>query len=130
MEFSIEKKRPVGILTFDNYEQWFDLFGEWTMGEGIDFVLRKTVYEYAYVDRFNGFGIGSTPSSSSSPEKRTLEVAKLLEKLKVTEKQPLQGHWDVTRLEKWVKAIAKVRYIIKIWFRYLKNRAYIYIIKI
>src|ERR1700722_11231706 len=114
MEFSIEKKRPVGILTFDNYEQWFDLFGEWTMGEGIDFVLRKTVYEYAYVDRFNGFGTGSTPSSSSSPEKRTLEVAELLEKLKITEKQPLQGHWDVTRLEKWVKAEAKVRYIIKI----------------
>jgi hypothetical protein len=69
MEFSIEKKRLVGILTFDNWEQWFDLFGEWTKGEGIDFVLRKTVYEYAYVvDRFNGFGTGSTPSSSSTVE--------------------------------------------------------------
>jgi hypothetical protein len=34
------------------------------MGEGIDFVLHKTVYEYTYVDRFNGFGTGLTSSSS------------------------------------------------------------------
>jgi hypothetical protein len=100
MEFSIEKKRPVGILTADNWEQWFYLFGEWTKGEGIDFVLRKTVHEYAYVDRFNGFGTGSTPSSSStSPEKRPLEVADLLQSLGITEKQPLQGYWDVSRLK-------------------------------
>jgi hypothetical protein len=70
------------------------------MAEGIDFVLHKTVYEYTYIDRFNSFGTSSTSSSSSSPEKRTLKVAELLEKLKITEKQPLQGHWDMTRLEK------------------------------
>ena len=84
MESSIEKKRPVGILTFDNWEQWFDFFGEWTKGEGIDFVLRKTVYEYAYIDRFNGFGTGSTPSLVLVLKKRTLEVAELLESLKIT----------------------------------------------
>jgi hypothetical protein len=59
------------------------------MAEGIDFVLHKIVYEYAYIDWFNGFGTSSTPSSSSSPEKWTLEVAELLESLKIIEKQPL-----------------------------------------
>jgi hypothetical protein len=89
MESSIEKKRPVGILTHDNQEEWFYLFKEWAKGEGIDYVLRKTAKEYAYSEQFNGFGTGSTPSSSSSPEKRSLEVANLLESLNITERQPL-----------------------------------------
>jgi hypothetical protein len=47
---SLQKKRPVETLTYENWEQWFDLFGDWAKGEGIEFVLRKTVIEYFWYD--------------------------------------------------------------------------------
>ena len=45
---SLQKKRPVDTLIYNNSEEWFYLFQEWTKGEGIDFILHKTAQEYAY----------------------------------------------------------------------------------
>ena len=71
---------------------------------------------------FNSFGTGLTLSSSSAtttqtPENavpRPIEVRDLLESLNIVEDMPLRGYWDVTRLEKWSKAEAKIRYTITI----------------
>ena len=49
MDSTLQKKRPVDTLTFDNWEEWFYLFFEWSKGEGIDYVLRKTVQQYAHI---------------------------------------------------------------------------------
>jgi len=118
---SLEKKRPVDTLTYDNSEEWFYLFQEWTKGEGIDFILRKTAQEYAYLPEkpFNGFGTSTTPSSShtTTPESRAVrsfEIQDLLESLNITEALPLQGIWDQARLEKWSKAESRMRYILTI----------------
>jgi hypothetical protein len=95
---SLQKKRPVDILTPDNSEEWFYLFKEWAKGEGIDFVLRKTAQQYAYQDTqpFAGFGSGTTPGSSNTttPENvlaRSLDIQDLLESLNINEDMPLQG---------------------------------------
>jgi hypothetical protein len=64
MDSSIQKKRPVDTLTYENSEQWFYLFKKWAKGEGIDFVLRKTAQQYALhgAQPFAGFGTGTTPT--------------------------------------------------------------------
>ena len=112
MDSSLHKKRPVDTLTYDNWEEWFYLFQEWSKGEGIDYVLRKTVRQYAYqvAQPFSGFGTGTTPPSSSNatqtPENavpRPIEVRDLLESLNIIEEMPLRGYWDIARLEKMVK---------------------------
>lgn len=101
MDSTIQKKRPVDTLTRDNWEEWFYLFKEWTKGEGIDYVLRKTAQDYTLViDKpFTGFGTGTTPSCSS-PETlevsiRPFEIQDLLEGLDIKEGQPLKGEWNL-----------------------------------
>jgi hypothetical protein len=116
---SIQKKRPVDTLTYENHEEWFFLFKEWTKGEGIDFVLRKSVEDYAKnVTPFNGFGSGITPESSNTSTAsgivRSIEVQDLLDGLGIQEEQPLQGSWNLPRLEKYAKAESKIRYTITI----------------
>jgi hypothetical protein len=110
---SLQKKRPVETLNYDNWEQWFYLFGEWAKGEGIDFVLRKTVQDYAYI-----FSIPDiTPTSSDSSNSlsvRPLEIQDLLESMNIQEETPLLGEWNQTRLEKYAKAEAKMRYTLTI----------------
>jgi Reverse transcriptase (RNA-dependent DNA polymerase)/gag-polypeptide of LTR copia-type len=121
MDSTILKKRPVDTLTYDNSEEWFYLFGEWSKGEGIDFVLRKTVHQYAHqgIQPFAGFGTGTTPRSTDPQTpvdiiSRPLDVQDLLESLGIKEEIPLRGQWDITRLEKWSKAEAKIRYVLTI----------------
>jgi hypothetical protein len=121
MDSSIQKKRPVDTLTHDNSEEWFYLFREWAKGEGMDFVLRKTAQEYALLgtQSFTGFGTGTTPSSSNSgtPSNTPLrphDIQDLLESLNIIEEIPLQGHWDIARLEKWSKSESKIRYTLTI----------------
>src|ERR1700722_18363421 len=113
---SLQKKRPVETLTYEYWEQWFDLFGDWAKGEGIDFVLRKTVIEYCYT--FSVPSISSTTptssESSSSPAVRPLEIQDLLDSMNIQEDKPLLGEWNQTRLEKYAKAEAKMRYTIMI----------------
>ena len=66
---SLQKKRPVEVLTYDNWEEWFYLLGEWAKGESIDFVLRKTVQQYAYT-----FSVPDiTPTSSESSSSRSVQ---------------------------------------------------------
>lgn len=132
MDSSLHKKRPVDTLTYDNWEEWFYLFQEWSKGEGIDYVLRKTVRQYAYqvAQPFSGFGTGTTPPSSSNatqtPENavpRPIEVRDLLESLNIIEEMPLRGYWDIARLEKWSKAEAKIRYTITICIDDIDSKA-------
>ena len=117
---SIQKKRPVDTLTYDNHEEWFFLFKEWAKGEGIDFVLRKSPEDYAkdVTTTFNGFGSGITPESSNTSTAsgivRSIEVQDLLDGLGIQEEQPLQGSWNLPRLEKYARAESKVRYTITI----------------
>ena len=58
---SIQKKRPVDTLTYDNHEEWFFLFKEWAKGEGIDFILQKSPKDYTkdITTIFNSFGSGT-----------------------------------------------------------------------
>ena len=132
MDSSTHKRKPVDTLTYDNWEEWFYLFQEWSKGEGIGYVLQKTVRQYAYhiAQPFNGFGTGTTPSTGSStaqtPENavpRPIEVRDLLEGLKIIEEMPLQGYWDVARLEKWSKAEARIRYTITICVNDIDSKA-------
>jgi hypothetical protein len=113
---SLQKKRPVETLTYDNWEEWFYLFEEWAKGELIDFVLRKAAKQYAYI--FSTPGIhGTTPASSESSSSlsvRSSDIQDLLDSLKIQEETPLLGEWDQTRLEKFVKAESKMRYTITI----------------
>jgi hypothetical protein len=110
---SLQKKRPVETLTYDNWEEWFYLFEEWAKGESIDFVLRKTVQQYAYT-----FSVpDSTPTSSESSTSlrvRSPDVQDLLDSLNIVEETPLLGEWSQPRLEKFVKAESKMRYTITI----------------
>jgi hypothetical protein len=118
MDTSLLKRRPVGALTYDNSEQWFYPFQEWSKGEGADYVLRKTVRQYAqHFAPFSGFGTGTTPGSNATPENAVpwpIEVRDLLESLQIVEDLPLCGYWDVVRLERWSKAEAKMRYTMTI----------------
>ena len=123
MDSSLLKRRPVDTLTYNNWEEWFYLFQEWSKGEGIDYILQKTVRQYAQhiALSFSGFGSGATPVSTTLsnaiPENAVLQLIKvqdLLESLQVVEDLPLCGHWDVVRLEKWSKAEAKMRYTMTI----------------
>jgi hypothetical protein len=111
---SLQKKRPVETLNYDNWEQWFDLFGDWAKGEGIDFVLRKTVIEYCYIFSVPSIS-GTTPASSDSTlSVRPLEIQDLLDSMNIQEDTPLLGEWNLIRLEKYAKAKAKMRYTIMI----------------
>jgi hypothetical protein len=120
MDSSLLKKRPVDTLTYDNWE-------EWSKGEGIDYVLRKTVRQYAQhvaplvAPSFSGFGTSTTPvsttlasttpCSNAVPKNavlRPIEVRDLLESLQIVEDLPLYGYWDVVQLEKWSNAEAKM----------------------
>ena len=114
MDVSIKRKQPVDILTYNNQEDWFYLFTEQARVEGIDYILRKTVWDYAYYDQFNSFGTRTTPSSSSSPDIRSPDVVDLLESLNIVEKLPLTRYWDLPRLEKQAKGKAKLQYTITI----------------
>jgi Reverse transcriptase (RNA-dependent DNA polymerase) len=112
---SLQKKRPVETLTYENWEQWFDLFGDWAKGEGIDFVLRKTVIEYCYTFSVPSIsGTTLTSSESSSLSVRPLEIQDLLESMNIQEETPLLGEWNLARLEKYAKAESKVRYTLMI----------------
>jgi hypothetical protein len=101
---SLQKKRPVDTLTYDNWEEWFYLFQEWTKGEGIDFVLRKTAQQYALQTTQGPAGLGG----------HLLDIQDLLESLNIVEEPLLQGQWDQTRLERWSKAESKIRYTMTI----------------
>ena len=97
------------------------MFFEWSKGEGIDYVLRKTVQQYAHIvtQQFAGFGATNTPTSdgttsSTAGTPRPIEVQDLLESLNIVEDTPLRGYWDAVRLEKWSKAEAKMRYTMTI----------------
>ena len=117
----IQKKRPVDTLIYDNHKEWFFLFKEWAKGEGIDFVLRKSLEDYAkdVMTTFNSFGSGTTPKSSNTSIAlgivRSIEVQDLLDGLGIQEEQPLQGSWNLPRLEKYARAESKVRYTITIY---------------
>ena len=65
---SIQKKRPVDTLTYDNHEEWFFLFKEWVKGEGIDFVLRKSLEDYTkdITTTFNSFRSSTIPELSNT----------------------------------------------------------------
>ena len=88
---SIQKKRPVDTLTYDNHEDWFFLFKEWAKGEGIDFVLQKSPEDYTkdITTTFNSFGSGTTPKSSNTSTTsgivRSIEVQDLLDRLRIQE---------------------------------------------
>ena len=124
------RKRPVDTLTYTNWENWFSLFELWAQGEGIDFVLRKTATQYAYTSTIPGVSTQSTnlsPTPNSSglptpqPTDRSLEVLDLLESLQIVEKTPLEGHWDEARLQRWIRAQAKVRYTMAICVEEIDN---------
>ena len=91
-------------------------FGDWAKGEGIDFVLRKTVIEYCYIFSVPSIS-GTTPTSSesSSLSVRPLEIQDLLDSMNIQEDKPLLGEWNLTRLEKYLKAESKVRYTLIIY---------------
>jgi hypothetical protein len=101
MDSSLLKRRPVDTLTYDNSEQWFYLFEEWSKGERLDFVLQKTVRQYAQhvaLLPFRGFGTSTTLTASSNnatPENavpRLIKVRDLLESLQIVENLPLSRH--------------------------------------
>jgi hypothetical protein len=75
-------------------------------------VLRKTVIEYCYIFSVPSIS-GTTPTSSESTLSiRPLEIQDLLDSMNIQEDTPLLSKWNLTRLEKYTKAEAKMRYTI------------------
>jgi hypothetical protein len=58
---------------------------------------------------------GTTPASSDSTlSVRPFEIQDLLDSMNIQEDTPRLGEWNLTRLEKYAKAEAKMRYTIMI----------------
>lgn len=55
-------KRPVPILSRENWRVWFKEFEYWIIGEGLDFVVTNTLSEYAKIQG------SATPLSTSSAD--------------------------------------------------------------
>ncbi len=54
-------KRPVPILSRDNWQIWFEELKYWFIGKGLDYVIEYSLLDYAGIATPQ-----SSPSSSSS----------------------------------------------------------------
>ena len=114
-------KKPVDTLTYDNWKDWFELFQLWAGGKGIDFILRKTIAQYAYTSTTSTNWTPNSSDQAPQPATRPLEVLDLLESLQIVEETPLKGCWDEARLGRWKMADATVRYTLKICLDSIDN---------
>ena len=71
-------KRPVPILTKENWRTWLTDFEYWMIGEGLDFVVTETLLEYATIQTPISSDTTSidTPMPDQSAEEHTKGFAK------------------------------------------------------
>jgi Reverse transcriptase (RNA-dependent DNA polymerase)/gag-polypeptide of LTR copia-type len=65
-------KRPVPVLGRDNWRTWFKEFEYWMIGEGIDFAITKTLYDYAKDDNSR-----ATPSTASETTEQPENISNI-----------------------------------------------------
>ena len=51
-EQTMQRKRPAGILTKDNWETWFMLLETHLRSKGVFYIVEKTKEEYAKIQRY------------------------------------------------------------------------------
>jgi len=107
------KKRPVDILTRENWREWFKLLELHFIGEGLDFVLHNTEEEYcAYLTVRSGLSTGAnTPVTDGKEPERPGEPEKLASRKGM----------NIEKQQKFRKAAAKVLYTMSIYLDSIDN---------
>lgn len=65
----LAKKRPVAVLTRQNWRDWFHIFKLYLAGEGLAFVIEKTLNQYAAVnvaDALKNLDLNGTASQTAT----------------------------------------------------------------
>jgi gag-polypeptide of LTR copia-type len=107
-------KRPVPVLTRENWRLWFEQLRYWLKGEGLSFTIEKTLIQYAGIVKPI-----STPSTSSqdsrseggiSAEELTKGFAMF--KIKTDREEPAPETLNIEKREKYEAAEGKVMYVL------------------
>ena len=87
---SYTRKRPLPILSRDNYDEWFDLAKLHLQSKDLDYVLTTTFEEHALIAKVQELGTNTPTSESSRTTKAT----------------------NIDKEKEWKKADAEVKFII------------------
>ena len=114
---NLTKKRPVDILTYKNWREWFQLIELYFAGEELDFVLHKTEEEYCTILGLTGQSGTSTSIDTPVTDREDVEeLGKSLEGLRIGKGKagPQGGRMNIEKQRLYCKASAKVLYTMSI----------------
>jgi hypothetical protein len=115
MDDFLAKKRPVPVLTRDNWEQWFSLLEAYLRSKSQFYTVTQTLEQYAWIARLSDGGSKPKPKleavSKSTANTPTSEAS--IEDLQ-SSFQKLGGTWNQDKREKYEADAAGVLYTVTI----------------
>jgi Reverse transcriptase (RNA-dependent DNA polymerase)/gag-polypeptide of LTR copia-type len=109
MDDFLNKKRPVPVLTRENWEQWFKLMESYLRSKSQFYVTETTLKEYAWIQRLvDNSSTKPKPSTSATPTTES-DVDSLTSSF-----EKLGGSWNQDKKDKFEADASGVEYLITI----------------